>query len=192
MSDASPQCGSLGQDLRRLRISRGLRIADLAALVNRSTGWISQVERDRSQPGYADLAALARAFDMPISQLFRQGVQAGAETRDVLRRRQRREITSDNTGALDDLLVPVIGGIEFYRSVLLAQSASELPGRKGRLEMGTVLEGEFEIWIGGRHHVVGAGDSFWSRGEPLSWLNPHDTPCVVIWVVAPLPHDPDA
>ena len=192
MSNASPQLGSLGQDLRRLRISRGLRIADLAPLVHRSTGWISQVERDRSQPSYSDLAAFSRAFEIPISELFRHSTQTDAEEHDVLRREQRREITPDSTGALDDLLVPVMGGIEFYRSHLLAHSASELPARSGRLEMGTVLEGAFEIWIGGRHHVVEAGDSFWCRGETLSWLNPHDTPCVMIWVVAPLPHDSDA
>ena len=192
MSGASPEGGDLGRDLRRLRMSRGLRIADLAALMQRSIGWVSQVERGRSQPDYEDLAGFARAFDMPISELFRHQPQLDKTARDVLDAAQRRVIEADNTGTLDDLLVPVMDGIEFYRSTLGARSASRQPSGEGRLEMGLVLEGEFEIWIGGRHHVVRPGSSFWCRGEPLSWLNPHDTPCTVIWVVAPLPDEPDA
>ncbi|MCP1167014.1 helix-turn-helix domain-containing protein [Limimaricola litoreus] len=192
MSDVSPDREGLGRDLRRLRRSRGLRIADLAALMNRSTGWISQVERGRSQPDYQDLTGFARALDMPLVELFRHEPQLEGTTCDVITAAQRRRLEADNTGAMDDLLAPVIGGVEFYHSTLGAQSASQIPSREGRLEMGLVLEGEFEIWIGGRHHVVRAGSSFWSRGEPLSWLNPHDTPCTVIWLVAPLPDDPDA
>ncbi|MGR3591040.1 MAG: helix-turn-helix domain-containing protein [Limimaricola soesokkakensis] len=192
MSDASPERGSLGRDLRRLRKSRGLRIADLAALTNRSTGWISQVERDRSQPGYADLVAIAQAFDLPLSQLFLRDAEPIPEAGNVLRAGQRRPLPADNTGAIDDLLAPLVHGIQFYRSTLDAHSASDLPSRRGGVEMGYVLEGRFEIRIGGRHHALGPGDSFWARGEEISWLNPHDTPCTVVWLLAPLRDDPDA
>ncbi|MGR3464828.1 helix-turn-helix domain-containing protein [Limimaricola sp.] len=192
MSDGVSESSELGQDLRRLRKERGLRIADLAALTNRSTGWISQVERGRSRPDYADLVAFAEAFDMPLSQLFRNGAPLFPEERDVLRAAQRRSLTADNTGAVDDMLAPDIGGIQFFRSQLLPRSASKQPGRRGGVELGHVLDGEFEIWIGGRHHVLGPGDSFWARGEEITWLNPHDTPCTVVWLLAPLPDDPDA
>ena len=192
MNEATLQSGSLGRDLRRLRQSRGLRIADLAALIGRSTGWISQVERDRSQPGFADLEAFARAFDVPLSQLFRHAGQPVPDRARVLRAHQRRVIPADSTGATDDLLVPVIGGLQFFRSVLLPQSASDRPLRRGGREMGYVISGELELWIDGCHHVLGAGDSFWTDGETISWLNPHETPCTVIWLLAPLADDLDA
>ncbi len=41
MEDMLPDLGGLGQELRQLRKSRGLRIADLAARMQRSTGWIN-------------------------------------------------------------------------------------------------------------------------------------------------------
>lgn len=192
MSDDVPQSSSLGADLRRLRKSRGLRIADLAALTNRSTGWISQVERGQSRPDYADLAAFARAFDLPLSQLFRNGDQPMPGPAGVLRAAERRALAADNDGAMDDMLAPIIGGLQFYRSRLQPRSASDRPARRGDIEMGLVIEGEFEIWLDGRHHVLKAGDSFWARDEEISWLNPHDTPCTVIWLLAPLRHDTDA
>ncbi|SDE59058.1 helix-turn-helix domain-containing protein [Limimaricola pyoseonensis] len=189
MHDQSPDGGSLGADLRRHRQARGMRIADLAALIGRSTGWISQVERGRSHPGYADLVAIARALDMPLAQLFRNGTTMD-ERQDVLRPEQRRILYADNTGATDDLLAPVVGGIEVYRSVLMPNSVSDRPTDWHRLEIGYVISGAAEIRIGGRAHSVAAGDSFVNRGESQSWLNPHDTPCVLIWVLAPLPDDP--
>ena len=42
------QPASLGADLRALRKARGVTLAELAADLNRSVGWLSQVERDLS------------------------------------------------------------------------------------------------------------------------------------------------
>ncbi|MBB3711148.1 transcriptional regulator with XRE-family HTH domain [Limimaricola variabilis] len=182
----------LGTDLRRLRKSKGLRIADLAALTNRSTGWISQVERGRSRLDYEDLKILAQAFELPLSQLFRRDGAVLAPEDTVLRADQRRALSADNSGAMDDLLTPMMAGIHFYSSELAPHTASERPRHEGDIMMGLVVKGDVQIRIGDRHHHLGAGDSFWSRGEAFSWLNPHDTPCTVVWVLAPLPDDPDA
>ena len=98
----------LGTDLRRLRKSKGLRIADLAALTNRSTGWISQVERGRSRLDYEDLKILAQAFELPLSQLFRRDGAVLAPEDTVLRADQRRALSADNSGAIGHQLAAVV------------------------------------------------------------------------------------
>lgn len=190
MHDAAHDSGRLGADLRRLRQAQGLRIADVAALSGRSVGWISQVERGHSQPSYADLSALARAFDLPITQLFRHGLRDQPHGGRVLRREDRRVISSDDAGVVEDLLTPYSdGGVEMYRSVIAAHAASRRKTIRERVETGYIEKGQLDLWIGGDHYSLREGDSFHCRGESLNWMNPHPEPCTVIWVLAPLPDD---
>ena len=60
---------SLGADLRSLRKSRGLTLSDLAEAVGKSVGWLSQVERDLSEPSINDLRDLAKALDIHVPDL---------------------------------------------------------------------------------------------------------------------------
>ncbi|WP_204280716.1 helix-turn-helix domain-containing protein, partial [Serratia marcescens] len=41
---------NLGEEIRRLRRSRGLRVTELAARIDRSVGFVSQIERGLSKP----------------------------------------------------------------------------------------------------------------------------------------------
>ena len=50
MSALPPHSPSLGADLRALRRARGLTLTELAGQIDRSVGWLSQVERDLSAP----------------------------------------------------------------------------------------------------------------------------------------------
>ncbi len=60
---------TLGADLRALRKARGLTLSELARRLERSVGWLSQAERDLSQPSVADLRGLARELGVPVSML---------------------------------------------------------------------------------------------------------------------------
>ena len=46
---------------------------DLSDILGRSVGWLSQVERDKSEPGVNDLRYLAKALDISVSSLFGTG-----------------------------------------------------------------------------------------------------------------------
>ena len=41
---------TIGADIRALRKARGLTLVGLAGMLSRSVGWLSQVERDKSEP----------------------------------------------------------------------------------------------------------------------------------------------
>lgn len=72
---------TLGADLRALRKSRGLTLSDMAESLGRSVGWLSQVERDLSNPSISDLREIAALLGVPISMLFRHA--AAPRTRRV-------------------------------------------------------------------------------------------------------------
>ena len=55
--------GSIGTDMRALRRSRNWTLNDLAARLDRSVGWLSQVERGQSEPALADIRTVAALFD---------------------------------------------------------------------------------------------------------------------------------
>ena len=59
----------LGADLRALRKSRGLTLHNLADRLGRSVGWLSQVERNLSEPSIADLGQIASALDVDVTSL---------------------------------------------------------------------------------------------------------------------------
>ncbi len=64
MSHPSPLPKTLGADLRALRRTRGLTLQQLADRLGRSVGWLSQVERDLSEPSITDLRHLAEALEV--------------------------------------------------------------------------------------------------------------------------------
>ena len=56
MHNFDPNSSStLGADLRSLRKSRKMTIKELSTATEKSLGWISQIERDKSQPSIDDL-----------------------------------------------------------------------------------------------------------------------------------------
>ena len=84
---------TLGADLRALRKARGLTLIALAEVLGKSVGWLSQVERDLSEPAVSDLRAMAKALDVSVSSLFRTLAAPGEEGL-IVRADARRPIGS--------------------------------------------------------------------------------------------------
>ena len=51
--------GKIGSDIRALRRSRNWTLNDLAEQLDRSVGWLSQVERNVSEPALDDIRKIA-------------------------------------------------------------------------------------------------------------------------------------
>ena len=95
---------SLGADLRSLRKSRGLTLSRLAKITGKSVGWLSQVERNLSEPSINDLRDLAKALDIRMSMLFGQAKAVPEEADFVVRQGARRTIGSNEAGLVEELL----------------------------------------------------------------------------------------
>lgn len=181
-----PQSDSLGADLRSLRKARGLTLADLADQLGRSVGWLSQVERDLSEPSVNDLRYIARALEVPISILFGRTNAPHEEAGFVVRKGARRPLGSNEGGLTEELLSPdLTDDFEMVHSTFAPHSAIKEVVTRPTQEVGYLISGKLDLVIGTRSFTIYPGDSFRIRGEAHSWANPYDAPAVAIWVIAP-------
>jgi len=180
-----PPSRTLGADIRTLRKSRGLTLASLADVLGKSVGWLSQVERDISEPSISDLRAMASALDVSVSSLFRVAAAAGEEGY-IVRRDARRTMGSRAAGLVEELLSPdLTDDFEMIHSTFEPGSVLGATVTRPTQEVGYVLSGKLDVTINGVTFLVEAGDSFRIRNEPYSWANPYAHPCEAIWVIAP-------
>ncbi|MFD0859806.1 helix-turn-helix domain-containing protein [Roseovarius aquimarinus] len=175
-----------GADLRALRRARGVTLADLAARLGRSVGWLSQVERDLSQPGAADLAQIAQALDVPPSLLIAQPAAPGDEAGYIVRSGARRAIDAGKPGLTEELLSPdLTDDFEMIHSTFAPGAAAPGPVSRPTQEVAYIVSGKLDLTIDGRAFTARAGDSFRIRGDTFAWSNPYPQPAVAIWVIAP-------
>jgi transcriptional regulator with XRE-family HTH domain len=177
---------TLGADLRALRKSRGLTLVDLAAALGRSVGWLSQVERDKSDPSIADLRQIASVLGVSVSMLFKHGAAPVAEAGYIVRKTARRPIGSKVAGLVEELLSPdLTDDFEMVHSTFEPYSRITEDVARPTQEVAYMLSGRLDLVIAGQKHTVNPGDSFRVRGEPFTWSNPYPVPAVAIWVIAP-------
>lgn len=176
----------LAADLRALRKSRGLTLAEIALKLGRSVGWVSQVERGLSTPSLGDLRAFAELFGVPISLFFAHEAPLEAERGVIVRSGRRRTLGTSDSGLVEELLSPDLGGsFEMLRSIFAPGAELAEPATRPTEEAGYVVSGRFDIEIDGTWHSLNEGDSFRFDHKPFRWRNPGSVPAVVIWVVAP-------
>lgn len=185
-AEAAERASGVGRDIRALRKARGLTLAALAGRVGRSVGWLSQVERDLTEPAISDLRRLAAALGQPLSLFFGPGREAEADRGRVVRATARRALGSAEEGLREELLSPDLSGsFEILRSVFEPGAELRDPAERPTEEAGYLIAGHLDLWIGGRRFRLAPGDAFRIRAEPFRWRNPGPDPAVAIWVIAP-------
>jgi transcriptional regulator with XRE-family HTH domain len=176
----------LARDIRALRKARGLTLAEIGAQLKRSIGWLSQVERGLSVPSLADLRAFAELFGVPLSLFFGHEAELEEERGVIVRAGRRRSLGTSESGLVEELLSPDLGGsFEMLRSVFAPGAELGEPALRKTEEAGYVASGRFDIEIDGVWHHLGEGDSFRFAAKPFRWKNPGKETAVVIWIVSP-------
>jgi transcriptional regulator with XRE-family HTH domain len=176
----------LASDIRALRKARSLTLAEVGLKLGRSIGWLSQVERGMSIPSLSDLRAFADLFEVPVSLFFSHDVPEESERGLIVRAERRRSLGTNESGLVEELLSPDLGGsFEMLRSVFAPGAELQEPALRQTEEAGYVISGIFELEIDGDWHRLEAGDSFRFEKKPFRWRNPGAEPAVVIWTVSP-------
>jgi transcriptional regulator with XRE-family HTH domain len=176
----------LARDIRALRKARGLTLQEIGLRLKRSVGWLSQVERGLSVPSLADLRAFAELFGVPLSLFFGHEAERDEERGVVVRSERRRSLGTSESGLVEELLSPDLGGsFEMLRSVFAPGAELADQALRKTEEAGYIVSGRFDIEIDGVWHRLGEGDSFRFAAKPFRWKNPGTRPAVVIWVVSP-------
>jgi len=176
----------VGPAIRALRKSRAMTLADLAGTLDRSVGWLSQVERGVAEPAIRDLRRIAAEFSLPLGFFFSNDEAPEAERGWIVRAAARRPLGDGEDGLVEELLSPDLGGsFELIRSVFKPGTRLEEPVTRKTEEAGYLISGTLEIELRGTWFTLTPGDSFRFEGEPMRWRNSGDEAAVVIWAIAP-------
>lgn len=186
IADAAPRAGTLAGDLRSLRKARSMTLVDLAGALDRSVGWLSQVERGLSSPSIGDLRRFAQVFDVPLGLFFANAAGPEAEDGAVVRAAGRRSLGTKEEGLVEELLSPDLGGsFEILRSEFAPRARLAEPALRPTEEAGYVIAGTLDLEIDGVWHRLDAGDSFRFKEKPFRWKNDGAVAAVVVWVISP-------
>lgn len=181
-----PQTKSLGEDIRALRKSRGVTLSDMAARLERSIGWLSQVERGQTEPGIPDLRKIADMFEIPTSFFFRNDLADEHDRGVVVRANSRASLGSRRDGLTEELLSPDLSGdFEMIRSEFEPHSKSGIIDARPTHEGGYLISGTLTLWIADKRFDLQAGDSFQFQNQPYAWENNQTKPAIVLWVISP-------
>lgn len=186
LDHANANVSSVGTDIRALRKSRSITLVDFANSLDRSVGFVSQIERGLSEPSIQDLRNIAAMFDVPVSFFFGEHSGDQNEARYIVRGDERRRLGNPEQGLIEELLSPDLGGsFEMIRSEFAPGANIEERQQRDTEESGFVISGIFEIEISGTWHTLHEGDSFRFAGEQYRWRNTSNKPAILIWAVSP-------
>ena len=152
----------LGENVRSVRKSRGITLKELAEKTGLSIGYISQIERDLTDPSLSTLRKLSGALDVP-TYLF----MGGTETESGLTTLINEVITlsQPNSSIRYHLLTPMPSS-EFVPQSLVIRFELEPHSKDGERpvvhpseEIIIVESGELEVLIGAEKIHLNPGDT---------------------------------
>lgn len=177
---------TLGQKIRTLRQAQRLTLKQVADDCGLSTGYISQLEKDRANPTLGTLKALMQVFDLPLAYLF-NGRDSENDVA-VTRRTQRKTFSLPRSDVKFELLTP---DTNRKLEVLMATAEPGVKSGSRRFlhegeECGLVLSGTLKIRVGDEEYILEEGDSVYFPSHiPHDWENAGDQPVVGIWISTP-------
>ena len=174
--------GLHGPRFRRLRVRRGLSLAQVARATGVSVGFLSALERGQMRGSVATLRRIARFYRTNILSLFET---EGNALRLV--RPKQRKVLETNSGVRMELLAWGNTAMEphLFR-IKPGGSSGEAYSHEGE-EFLHVLRGSFEIWLNGNEHYrLSAGDSLYFESSlPHRWKNSGRTEAHLLWINTP-------
>ncbi len=179
----------LGEQIRALRKIKGLTLQQVADRIGVSTGYLSQIERNRSKLPIGVLKRIATVLGVQMSWFFQPETLGPPEERGlIVRADRRRKMSFTGTGIAEELLSPNLNGpLELLLSTIAPGSDSDFYSHDGA-EAGLVMAGTLDLWIDERKFRLEVGDSFsFSSTRPHRCANPGSMATQVVWVITP-PH----
>lgn len=143
----------VGPQIRRLRTEQGLTLSQVSVRTGLNVGYLSQIETDKASPSLETLAALADAFEVPITWLL---IDAAPAPRVVRREDRRLDVEAPGLRAEE-----VDGG--YARSLRIVEATLAPGGRSAIMtdageEHHVVLEGRVRLRQGDFEAELGPGD----------------------------------
>ncbi len=183
--DAADLTPTVGANLRRIRVRRGLSLDRLAQASGVSRAMLSQVELGRSTPTINVVWRIARALALPFSTLIAAGEARSAS---ILRAADAKVLRSGDGRFSSRALFPFAGPrrVELYELRLapgaVERAESHAPGTSENL---VVASGAMELEVEGAPASLGPGDAILFHADvPHVYANPGSVEAVAYLVMA--------
>jgi transcriptional regulator with XRE-family HTH domain len=164
----------IGNELRRVRLSRKLSLRSVASAVGVSASLLSQVETGKTQPSVSTLYALVSHLGISLDGLIKGMNKSGGETPEgagyedghhgIVQRRNENPLIEMENGVVWERLAD--GGRDEADPLMVTYgpgSSSSVDGKMMRhdaLEYGVIIEGTLTLRIENEVHEIYPGDSF--------------------------------
>jgi DNA-binding transcriptional MerR regulator/mannose-6-phosphate isomerase-like protein (cupin superfamily) len=172
---------AIGPRLRQLRTKRGSSLAEVAAAVGISVGFLSALERSHMSASVGTLRKLARYYRTNILDFFNP-----MDSNTPLVRPPKRKVLEAGPGVRMELLAwgNTVMEPHLFRIAPHAGSGDSY-AHEGE-EFLFVLRGELKIALAGEEYHLKRGDSFYfESATPHRWNNPGRSETWLLWVNTP-------
>ena len=165
--------GQLGKTIQRLRKAYNLSLSDLAEQSGVAKSIISQIERNETNPTLATIWRLSQALDVSIERVL-----ASADDDPFIEKSSRADtpILVSEDGRMRLAIIGWIKTVEWLQWYdVQAEPGGALESdahQRGSVECLSVLEGEFEVEIGGEVQQAKGGETLRYRCD-----RPHTVRC---------------
>lgn len=162
----------LGNRVRKLRMEKGVSLADAAAGCGVSPSLLSQVERGVVSPSLATLHSISRFMESPLFEFFLDADPAGDGL--FLSPADRRILTIPGSNVEYQLITPATSRQMQVIEVVIEPRESTVDhglSHEG-YECVVAIEGACSVALGKVEHTLSVGDSLYYRAEvPHQFLN---------------------
>jgi transcriptional regulator with XRE-family HTH domain len=175
---------NLGKRIQDLRRKRGLTTGELAARVQVTSGFISQLEHNKTVPSLQSLQRVAAALQVSLSYLL---LEDDVKPR-VVRKQERHIIHVGNDGLKAAILSPLPS--QSLELILLDLPPGKVSWMKLRFHEGQechlVTKGKIRAYHGDNSYLLEEGDSiFWDGTAPHRMENAGDGEAQILIALAP-------
>lgn len=182
----------VGPRLRRARLSKGLRMRDLAQAAGCDESMISKIEAGKVLPSLPMLNKMVGALDLDIASFFGLKID---EYKLVQKPNDRLKVQVDalrgGTGVTYERLVPVAAGNLLEANVHVVAPGGEkvdLVTHQGEA-VGYLVSGTIELTIDDTTYLMSPGDSFFFKAYLTnSYRNVGEDEARIVWVNTPQVH----
>jgi transcriptional regulator with XRE-family HTH domain len=169
---------STGSHLRALRLQRGESLAQVAAAVDISVGFLSNLERSQTGVSLGIMHRLAHHYGTNLSQFLYQADSPGP----LIRKGQGRQLPGGDGVRMELLAWGRIVMEPHLFHVAPGKGSTEHYSHYGE-EFLYMVSGKLKITLGEKEFSLAPGDSFYFESKVRhNWFNPGKTPATILWI----------
>lgn len=180
---------AIGTRLRHARLMRGSRLKDVAKAAGCSESLVSKIENNRLEPSLQVLNKICQVLKIGLGELFNpQEEDSPVVTRAGKRPLIEMDPLRRGHGILMERIIPYAKGHMLQSNIhIIAPGGSSfgLISHEGE-EVGYLITGEIELYVGDKVYQLSAGDTFCFRSEiGHGYRNRGDSEARILFVNTP-------